>query len=226
MKKINSVAAFLVAIFLTACGTTQQTPILLNKQLFSSPGNRVGLYFETEQATTHIYGASCLLCYGVASAANSSLSSHFEQVSLDDINSLKGFAIEHLKAQGKDVKLVDLKSKIKKLPKYKRKEGFPNRDYRKLKEKHDIDTLVVIHIPEHGAYRSYSAYIATSDPMGAVMGAVYTVDLNSNQYIQYDSLDLKVNVSGSWDEPPSFPGVTTAYYEALEKTKEKIKTLF
>lgn len=220
--------AITLAVFLFGCGGTPQAPVLLNKQSFFAKENpaRVGVIFETEQPTTHIYGASCLLCYGVASAANSSLSTHLEGIPLDDINAIKGFTTSYLEGQGKEVKVIELKKKLKKLPSFKKSPGFPDKDFRKLKDVHGIDHLIVIHLPEHGAYRSYNAYIATSDPLGAVLGKVFTIDLNTNQYLQYAEINQKVAVNGAWDEPPSFPGVTTAYYEAIEKTKETIKTLF
>jgi len=36
--------------------------------------------------------------------------------------------------------------------------------------------------------------------------------------------DVNVNVAsrGEWKEPPSFPGVTTAFYEAIESAKSDI----
>ena len=215
-----------IALLLTGCKTIPQAPIVINKELITQSDNRVGLYFETEAPTTHIYGASCLLCYGVASAANSSLSSHLEGIAIDDVQQLKNIVEESLKAQGKTIEVVVLPKRIKKLPKFKSQPNFPKRDFRKLQERLKLDTLIVIHIPEHGAYRSYSAYIPNGGPVGTVRGEIYTVDLNTNKYIQYKKIDIKVSSSGNWDEPPSFPGVTNAYYAAIEKAKEFVAELF
>lgn len=226
MNKTLSILVITVSLLLTGCQTIIQPSIAFNKQQFSNIENKVGIYLETEDATTHIYGASCLLCYGIASAANSSLSSHLESISLDDINSLEGMLVAHLDNQGKKVQIIELPKKIKNLPRFKNQPDFPNKDYRELKQQLNIDTLIVINLPEHGAYRSYSSYIPTSSPMGSVTGEIFTVDLNTNQYIQYQTIDIKVNVSGDWDEPSDFPGVTSAYYEAIEKTKEQILSIF
>jgi hypothetical protein len=35
-----------------------------------------------------------------------------------------------------------------------------------------------------------------------------------------------VSAQGEWDEPPKFPGLTTAYYQAIELAKDKIKDQF
>ncbi len=128
--------------------------------------------------------------------------------------------------QGKQAEVVMLPMKINKLPKYKGPLGFPKKDFRSLKAKLNIDTLIVISLPQHGAHRSYNSYIPVTDPLASVQGTIYTVDLATNRYLQFSRVDFKVNVAGEWDEPPSFPGVTNAYYEAVEKTKEHIQTLF
>ena len=57
------------ALLLSGCGSTPQPTILLDKTFTNSKKERIGIYVQTEKATTHIYGASCLLCYGIAAAA-------------------------------------------------------------------------------------------------------------------------------------------------------------
>ncbi|WDE12862.1 hypothetical protein [Thalassomonas haliotis] len=226
MKKLHAVFTVFFVLLLSACGATPQPSIVLDKEYINSPEQRIGVYFKVDQASTHIYGASCLLCYGVASAANSSLTKHFESEAISGIEGLKKVVSDRMQQQGKNVQFVSLPVEIKKLPKFKKTLGFPHRDFRSLKEKLNIDTLIVVDIKEHGAYRQYNAYVPTTDPMGAVEGEVYTVDLNTNRYVQYEKLSIRVNASGEWDEPPSFPGVTGSYYEALEKAKERINALF
>ena len=61
------------------------------------------------------------------------------------------------------------------------------------------------------------------DPQGYIAGLLYAVDLNSNAYIQYLELDEKVQPEGEWDEPTTFPSVTTSYYQAVENIKNRIR---
>jgi hypothetical protein len=226
MKKMSIIFVTAISLMLLGCGATPQSTIAVDESFTNNKTQRIGVYVQSEEATTHIYGASCLLCYGVASAANSSLSSYLESIATDDIHAFGSVISEQMQAQGKHVEIVTLPTEIKRLPKFKGELGYPKRDFRALKEQLNLDTLIVIDIAEHGAHRSYNAYIPTSDPIGSVSGNVYTVDLNTNKYLQYERIDFKVMVSGEWDEPPTFPGVTDSYYEAVEKAKERIQLLF
>ena len=224
MKYTSYILSVFMALFLMGCGTIPQAPIALDMNKFTQPENRVGIFFElTNKPTTNIYGAGCLLCYGVASASTGSLDKHLETLALDDINNLQKVLIDKLESQDKQIKIVEVKKKLKK---FKSQPDFPDRDFRELKEEYGIDSLIVVNVIEHGAFRSFNGYVATSDPMGFVKASVYTVDLTTNKYIQYDDIEIKVNVNGNWDEAPSFPGVTGAYYEAIEKAKEAILLLF
>ena len=226
MNKIFYLFGVCLAVLLAGCGATPQPKIDLSDAFVNNTEQKVGVYIEYDKATTHIYGASCLLCYGVAAAANSSLTSHLEEVPTDDVAKFGQLVVDKLSAQGKQAKIVNLPKKISKLSKFKGELGYPKRDFRNLKKNLDVDTLIVIEIQEHGAHRFYNAYVPTSDPIGSVTGYVYTVDLETNKYLQYERLNYRVNVPGEWDEPPSFPGVTESYFEAVEKAKEHIQVIF
>lgn len=221
MKKL--IMTFL-AVLLVGCGTTPQPTVKLEANHFNNKERKVGLYFQRgEKATTHIYGASCLLCYGVASALTSSLDKHLESLPTDDIEHLKSVIEEGFKQRSNYVLALDDEKLIDKLPKFKGELGFAKKDFRGLKEKHGIDVLVVANFHSFGAYRSFSSYVPNGDPQGYLKGLVYTVDLDTNKYLQYQSVDEKVQPEGVWDEPDQFPGVTTSYYQAIENVKTLIR---
>ncbi|WP_247671249.1 hypothetical protein [Pseudoalteromonas sp. MMG005] len=228
MNKFKTVILTLMTLVLSACGSTPQPTIELQSQLLNQE-KRVGIYVtEIEAPTTSIFGASCLLCYGVAAAANSSLDKHLESLPSSDLASTKEIIYEGYKKQTNAIKFIELDSKtLKNLKKFKGGLGFAKKDFRTLKEKNNIDVLVVLQYWAHGAYRSYQGYIPTSDPQGYVAGIVYSVDLEDNKYLQYQELDKKVVVSGEWDEPKQqFPGVTNAYYQAIEQAKVSLEKIF
>ncbi|ABE56434.1 hypothetical protein Sden_3158 [Shewanella denitrificans OS217] len=227
MRKIIIILVSLATLIITGCGSTPQPLVPLQTNQLS-PEKKIGIYVtDIGEATTNIYGAGCLLCYGVASAANSSLSSHLESLSTEDITSIKQVLLEGYRKQSSSVEFVNIDPKeFKKLKKFKGELGFAKQDFRSLKDKLNIDVLVVLNIVEHGAFRSYSSYIPTSDPQGYVNGLVYSVDLSTNQYLQYLQADKKVAVEGEWDEPKVFPGVTNAYYQAVESVKDTVNRIF
>ncbi len=214
-----------LALLLSACGSTPHGFIPLVKNVVQEDGKSIGFAYISPKAnaTTNIYGANCLLCYGVASALTSALDTHLKNtISADELLVLKTAVIDKYKSLDVDLIETNLSSPINKMKKFKGDIGFAKRDFRVLKDTLGLDMLVVLDIREHGAYRSFSSYIPNGDPQGYVAGLVYTVDLNTNAYVQYMRFNELVQPQGEWDEPDDFPSVTTAYYQALENVKSHI----
>lgn len=224
-KTIKSTLVLAFALVLTACGSTPQPTVELQSNQVGTDKKVAFVYVAPEDstATTHIYGAGCLLCYGVASALTSSLDTHLEST-IDDteLNALKDLVIQEYRQYNSDMQVVTLSTPIDKLKKFKGELGFAEKDFRPLKDSLNADVLVVFELYEHGAFRSFSNYIPNGDPQGYVRGKLYTVDLTTNAYVQYLLIDQKVQPEGEWDEPPTFPGVTNAYYQAIENVKQKL----
>jgi hypothetical protein len=214
-----------LAILLTACGSTPQPTVTLNTNLLANKDLRVGIVYNAPKgkAETHIYGASCLLCYGVASAMTSKLDTHLETTITDnELVNIKDLVTAKYLERTANVTSVELPIAIKKLKKFKGELGFAKKDFRPLKEQLNLDVLVVLDINEHGAYRFFSAYVPNGSPQGYIAGLLYAVDLNSNAYVQHLKIEEKIQPLGEWDEPTDFPSVTTSYYQAIENVKQKI----
>jgi hypothetical protein len=97
------------------------------------------------------------------------------------------------------------------------------RDFTPLKQKHGVDKLVVVNVEALGVQRSYSAYIPTGAPYAFLRVAGYMVDLRSNTYDWYQPVQVfRTAEGGRWDEPPTYPGLTNAYYQALETSKDRL----
>lgn len=227
-KHLKLVVISGIALLLFACSSTQQGFIPLVSNVVQEDGKNIGFAYipPKDNATTHIYGANCLLCYGVASALTSALDTHLKKrISADELFVLKTAVIDKYKSIDVDLIETNLSSSINKMKKFKGDNGFAKRDFRALKDTLGLDILVILEISEHGAYRSFSSYIPNGDPQGYVAGLVYTVDLNTNAYVQYMRFNELVKPQGDWDEPDDFPSVTTAYYQALENVKYYISSL-
>lgn len=215
-----------LVLVLAACGSTPQPIVSLNTNALTNQDLKIGIvYIEPEdKATTHIFGAGCLLCYGVASALTSSLDTHLEStIDTSELISLKELLISEYSQISKNVELVTLPTSVKKLKKFKGELGFAKKDFRVLKETLAVDVIVVFDIYRYGAYRSFSNYVPNGDPQGHIAGLVYAIDLNTNSYLQYLPIDEKIQPAGEWDEGPTYPSVTTSYYQAVENAKQKIK---
>tara|TARA_B100000700_G_C14893090_1_gene783676 strand:- start:256 stop:957 length:702 start_codon:yes stop_codon:yes gene_type:complete len=221
--KITVITA--LTFLLAACGSTPQPTVALESNNVGVDKTVVFAYVgpEDESGTTHIYGASCLLCYGVAAGLTSSLDTHLEStVDASEMEAIRDLVISEYREHNSDVSVVTLNTEIKKLKKFKGELGFAPKDFRPLAETLNADVLVLLELTEHGAYRSFSGYVPNGDPQGYVHGLLSTIDLKTNAYIQYLVIDEKVQPEGEWDEPTTFPGVTNAYYQAVENVKQKL----
>jgi hypothetical protein len=94
------------------------------------------------------------------------------------------------------------------------------KDFSALKKKHNLDKILVINISSLGIWRNYSAYIPNGDPKAVVKGQGYLVNLKSNTYDWYQPVDVAKSAGGKWDEEPKFPGLTNAYFQAIELGKD------
>lgn len=223
---IKRTLCIVLACFLAACGSTPQPTVALSTNAVSKENLRVGFVYvaPTEEATTHIYGAACLLCYGVASALTSKLDGHLkDNVDTQELENIKQLVLEEYSQHNPSVVEVNLPKPMKKLSKFKGGMGFAKKDFRSFKDSLNVDLLVVLEIDRHGAFRSFSNYIPNGDPKGHIAGRLYAVDLSNNAYVQYYEFAEHVQPAGEWDEPPTFPNVTTSYYQAIENTKAKLR---
>lgn len=176
---------------------------------------------------THFPGAGCLLCLAAASMANSSLTEHTKSLGNEDLADLKNETASLLRKRGAKVTVIAEAIQIDKVPTANLK--GPNvaiKDFSAFQKKYDIDKLLVIEITQIGFIRNYSSYIPTSEPKGALVGKGYMVNLASNTYDWFQPVNVLKSADGAWDEPPKFPGLSNAYFQALELGKDEIRKSF
>lgn len=211
-------------IFLSGCASPPQQPIELAKDAFSSQSGRVGVAMtHAPKADTHLPGAGCLLCLAAASVANSSLTTHAKNLSNDDVVSLKEDVVKAIRKKGVDVIAIQDDISIGSLE--DNKNGGTNatkKDFTPLRNKYNVDKLLIIDVAMLGFVRTYSSYIPTSDPKGVLQGTGYVVNLKTNTYEWYFPINSIKSANAKWDEPPKFPGLTNAYYQAIETGKDSI----
>ncbi|WP_281545150.1 hypothetical protein [Grimontia sp. SpTr1] len=209
-------------LLLTGCAATPQPTVTLDANSPITSNSSVSFFYagpNPDKATTHIFGASCLLCYGVAAGLTQTLDSHLEAtISTDELSDIKETVLANLNGLAGDVvevSQIDFDS----LKSFDGGLGFAKKDFTSLKEQLGTDFLSVLSIYRHGAYRGFNSYFPTTDPQGHVAGILYTVDLTNNRLVQFLEFDERVQPQGEWDEPPAFPSVTTSYYQATQNVK-------
>lgn len=223
MKKLLIFGLVALSLLLGGCASAPQQPIALSGSALPSPGTRIGVAMSAlPKVDTSFPGASCLLCIAAASLANSSLTAHTHTLPSDDLARLKTDVAELLRKKGQNVTVIDEAIKIGDLPK---KDGGPNkseRDFSALRTRYQIDKLLVIEVGELGITRSYAAYIPSGDPQGVVAGTAYLVNLADNNYEWYLPVRQVKSAVGKWDEAPKYPGLSNAYFQAVEGARDAV----
>lgn len=217
-----------LVVLLAGCAAPQQSFVNLPDDYFSSGKGSIGVVSTSVPAPdTYFPGANCLLCYATASVANNSMTSAVRQWSTDDLKNLKEEVAALLRAQGQTVVVINEPIKVADLPARNTPEaGSALKDFTTVKAPTKLDRLMVIEYRSLGAVRNYSAYIPTGAPRATFEAHAYIVDLNTHKFELYDMISRDQPVQGEWDESPKFPGLTNAYFTAIEEGKDAIKRPF
>jgi hypothetical protein len=213
-------AALLAAAFLTTGCASRQALVPLSDSAFDAPAARVGIAMTgIPKPDTFFPGADCLLCYATASLANKSLTNYTQTLSADDLGKIKQDMAKALTKKGMEAKVIDQPIALESLPDAKQSgTNIAKKDFTSYRSIHNIDKLVVIQMISVGYTRTYASYFPTSEPKASTNGLGYMVDLKSNVYDWYLPVTVTKASDGPWDEPAKFPGLTNAYYQALEAT--------
>lgn len=223
MRIMKLLAAALVTAVLGGCATSPPQPVSLNAAALSSTGGRFGVSMTPlPKVDTEFPGASCLLCLAVASATNSTLTGHVRTLSYEDLSTLKDQAVAAITKKGAVAVVINEEIKLDSLANFGGEvQNFARKDFRTLREKHNVDKLIVIQFSALGVWRNYAAYVPTEDPKAVLKGVVYMVNLQTNALEWYTPIDI-VKSAASWDQPPKFPDLTNAYFQALELGKDAV----
>jgi hypothetical protein len=216
-----------LALALAGCVTPPQAPIAWNAQAAkASPSGaaRVGVVMsELPKPNTYFPGASCLLCIAVAEAAHSVLSTHVKSLNTDDLATLTEDVVGLLKAQGFDAFAITAPLKMDTVPARTVAPNESRYDFAALRTRHNVDRLIVLELPQVAVERAYAAYVPQGAPYALVAGQAYLVDVASHKLLWNQPVRVVQTAQGAWDEPPKFPGLTNAYYQAIERAKDEIK---
>jgi hypothetical protein len=218
MKLKIGLALAIIAFFLGGCASAPQLPVKLEPSALTTKPARIGVAMTAlPKPDTYLPGADCLLCYAAASLANRELTVHTQTLPHEDLPKLKSEIADLIRKKGGDAVVIAEEIKLDDLPNLESKgPNIAGKDFSSLRKKHSIDKLVVINVGTLGFWRTYASYIPTADPKAIIGGTGYMVNLNNNTYEWYLPISIMKSADKNWDEPPKFPGLTNAYFQALE----------
>jgi len=224
--RLRLTGLLLAATFVfTGCATAPPTAQPLRSEALATQGTRIGVALSTlPKPDTQFPGASCLLCYATASAVNSSLTTQVRTFTTQDLVAVRDDLAKLLRERGMEPVLIAQEIDLERLPEGSKDAGRARRDFTALRSAHKIDKLLVVQVDGLGVTRNYSAYVPTGDPRATLNGAGYIVDLATQKLDWYLPLAVSVPAADNkWDEPPKYPGVTNAYFQALEMAMDQLK---
>ncbi|MCU7842227.1 MAG: hypothetical protein KZQ93_00145 [Candidatus Thiodiazotropha sp. (ex Monitilora ramsayi)] len=232
MRFLQIPITLLAILLLAGCATTPQSPVSMKETYWEQQNQRLGIFFQpTQTPQLHTEGDVRLLDYAIISAAMSSVKSHFADLDMSDYELLSDDINKHFSQGGKAVKVISDDLKVDDLPSFsdpntKDKIYFSRKDYSNLKKKLEIDQLLIIKTKRVGLARPYAGFVPMGDPRAIFEIEGELVDLNNNQLIWYQTITRANFSTGNWDEPPTFPGLTNAFYASLEAVKQEVMTHF
>lgn len=210
---------------LTGC-TAPQLAVPMAPQAMATPGTRVGIVMTSAALpNTRFPGADCLLCMAAAELTNSTMTGYTKTLPVEDVPKIKTALAERLKRNGATVVMIDTID-IGKLPDFETKPNFARKNFGSIQSQYGIDKLIVIAVDFVGVERNYAAYIPSGDPKASVRGLAYMVNLKDNAYDWYEPIAVLKASDGKWDEPPTFPGLTNAYFQSVEAVRDQVLAPF
>ena len=221
MHRLDRLLPLLLSLLLLGGCAAMQKPVAL-KQDVLAPGARIGVAMAPiPKANTDFPGAGCLLCIAAAEATHSTLTAYVQTLPTDDLASLKDELAAALRKKGVDAVVIAEPLKVDELPENAiAGDNIARRDFSALRKKYGVDRLLLIQVTALGVTRNYSAYVPTSPPMGSLRGTGSIVNLSTNTYEWHKIVAVTRASDKTWDEPPKFPGMSNAYFQALELGKD------
>lgn len=238
-----AVAAVLATVLLvgSGCSTPRQQPIPLPAQALQAGSGRIGVAMTAlPKVDVHLPGTGCAACAIAATAANAQLLLHAATLPADELAGLRDEAAALLRRKGLLAVVIDEPVVAAHLPPrgisrgskpQRDRQALPDRDtLRKfiridlsaVQDKHQLDRLLLIDITELGFVRSYSTLVPLGAPRAVLRGSVYLVDLKSASLQAYQPIEMLQEAEGRWDEPPRYPGLSLAFFQALELGRDSL----
>jgi hypothetical protein len=170
-------------------------------------------------------GGMGLLQQGIVLAMTSRLADHVKSLSLGELRAIEDELAGLLERKGLPVRrLSAAEVTLDKLPRHPAPDGqVAARDFRPLKAQLGLQRLLVVSLPQVGVNYPFGGFVpmATGDPMAWVAGEAYMVDLQSNQYLWYRKVRVLRGAGKDWDQPPSWPALSTRWFEVVEIAKDQ-----
>lgn len=223
MRFTFAAAITVVTIFLAGCATPQ-APLPLNSGALGGKSGKVGIAMTALPKPDTVFpGADCLLCIAAASAMNSSLTQHAQTLPTEDVAALRNELVSLVKQKGGEPVLIAEALDVATLADFGAKgPNIARKDFTPLRAKYGVDKLLVLQVYRLGYVRTYASYFPTSEPKASIQSIGSLIDLRTNTYDWFLPMSTLKAADGAWDEAPKYPGLTNAYFQAIEAQRDQL----
>lgn len=227
MKKILLLFAL---ILLVGCSSTR---IPVKNDFWGNQNKKIGIIFsESPEPNAYKAGSQGLLDMAINEAMSSNLETHLKTIKTDQFSGIGNIFKENFAKKGiNDVVVIEDTIKFDDLYYYTRNVGKKpvKKSFSSLKDKYDVDFLVVFSINRYGTLRNYYSFIPLGAPQALFQVNGMMVNLLTNEYEWYLEMDEKestLKIDGEWDEEPDFPNLTEALYSAMDQSQSFLTSHF
>lgn len=215
-----------IAAFSSGCATIKPS-VPFSQDFWNEKDKTVAIVVEQLPEPDYLtQGQQGLLDLAINEGANSTLNDYLHEL---DISEFQGIADEFrtlFESQGLSVVTQEVDAKLPDLRGFNGGGGtnpFADYDYRPLKSKFQADRLLLIKVLRAGVVRPYYGFIPTGEPLANFVVEGRVIDLETNRLLWRVHFDEKLGIQEPWDEPPSFPNVTTAFFKTMELARVKLR---
>lgn len=220
----------LALLALSGCASIPP-PVSLSEDFWNEKDKTVAIVVQQmPQADYMTTGQQGLLDLAINEGANSALNDYLHKLDMAEFLLIGEEFKSLVESRGIAVVSVTTDYELPKLGSFRGGDGgtevFARNDYRGLREDLAADRLLLISVPSAGVVRPYYGFIPTGEPMASFLVEGKAIDLHTNRVLWRARIDHKLAIKTPWDEPPTFPNVTSAFYKAMEQSRVLLKSDF
>ena len=219
LKKISIL--LIISLLVSGCASTPN--VKLKEQFWQNHKQTVAI-LESTLPKPQLYqeGAEGMLDVLINSAVTNGFSKYLASYNFKPIIDSKHEFAHRLQEKHIYTEIINEPIDLNKINNYKANDykRYANKDFRQLNSITDADTALIISVKMLGATRAYYGFIPLGAPKAFCNLEGQLVDLSNNQILwRYKSL-ISLDISGAWDQPPSYPNFSATINRAVKIAKD------
>ncbi len=198
----------LSALFLAGCATDKN--IQLNESFWQQKHKIAIAAIKPEKPGVTKAGCQGLLDYAINSAMTNTLDTHLSKINLTWYYSLPKDFARKLKKNHIPAIIVD--------------DQFNNDEMNitSLAARNKVNEIFIIKLRAVGVIRLYYGFIPISEPEAYSVLQGELINTSTNTVIWRHLAEVRLPITGEWDQPPYYPNITCAVQHAILTSRQEL----